>query len=239
MWSRATGTLPTGTYTGNVHDEILIPGGGGNEGFAESTTLHDRGVPYHAGTSGTFGALVIDPLPGKTNTSTLTIEAGVQIRFKKGGSFTVSTFQSDNPATAALIAIGTAAKPIIFTSAETTQAAGDWLGIMFGNQPLPTNRMDFTQVNFAGGASSSGSNSCPYPAQTRSDGAIRIFGAPGSQFITNTTIQSSGWFGIDRGWRKNDTTDFLPTNTFVGLTQCKESYPKDMNGACPMTVPCP
>ncbi len=238
LWSRASGGLPTGTYTGNTHDEILIPGGGGNEGFAESTTMHDRGVPYHVGTSGTVGSLVVDPLPNGV-TTTLTIEAGVTVRFKKGGYFTVSEFQSDNAAKSALIAVGTAQKQIVFTSAEANPAAGDWLGISFGNQPLATNRMDFTQVNFAGGLSSGGSNSCPYPGKTRSDAAIRIYGAPGSQFITNTTVTSSKNFGIDRGWRKDDLTDFLPTNSFPGVTDCKESYPKDKNGACPMSVPCP
>jgi hypothetical protein len=238
MWSRATGGLPDGPYAGNGTDEILLVGGGGNEGFAESTTLHDRGVPYRVGNSGTTGDLVVDPLPSGAPT-TLTIEAGVTMRFKKGGVFHVANFQSDNPAKGGLIAIGTAAKPITFTSAEATPAAGDWLGIYFGDQPLAADRMDYAKVQYAGGLSSSGSNSCPYPGLTPSDGAIRIFGGPATEFITNSTISDSAGFGIDRGWRKDNLTDFLPTNTFQNVARCQESYPKTAAGACPPSVPCP
>jgi hypothetical protein len=163
----------------------------------------------------------------------------VTVRFKKGGVFHVGVFQSDNPATAALVAVGTAAKPIVFTSAEDAPAAGDWLGIWFGDQPLPTDRIDYAKVEYAGGLSTSGSNSCPYPSGTRSDAAIRIFGGPASPFVTNTTISNSGYFGIDRGWRKDNLTDFLPTNVFQNVANCQQSYPKTAAGACPTPVPCP
>lgn len=160
------------------------------------------------------------------------------IRFKKGGVFHVGIFQSDNPATAALIATGTSQSHIVFTSAEPTAAAGDWLGIYYGDQPLSTNTLDFGEVRFAGGLSSSGSNSCPVGTGP-SDGAIRIFGGPTSQFVTNTLISDSANFGFDRGWRKDNTTDFMPTNTFVNVASCKESFPKTSTGACPQQVPCP
>lgn len=237
-WSRAAGDLPTGTYTGNGNDEILIPGGGGNEGFAESATLHNRGVPYHVGNSGTFGDLRVEPLPGGA-TSTLTIEPGVTMRFKKGGVFHVAVFQSEFPAKAALIAAGTPDEPIVFTSAEAAPAAGDWLGIWFGDQPLATNKIDYARVEYAGGLSSSGSNSCPYPSSPRSDGAIRIFGAPVGQFVTNTKISSSGHFGFDRGWRADNLTDFLSTNVFENVGSCLQSHPKNAAGGCPVPVPCP
>jgi hypothetical protein len=238
LWSRGLGGIPTGTYTSNGTDEILVVGGGGNEGVAESETMHDRGVPYHVGNSGTEGILDIDPLLGGA-TSTLTIEAGVTVRFKKGGVFDISEASSDNPATAALIAVGTAAKPITFTSAEAAPAAGDWLGLYFGMQPLATNKLDYVKVQFAGGLSASGSNSCPYPAQTRSDGAIRIFGVALNEFVTNSTISDSAFFGFDRGWRNDMIVDFLPTNTFTNVANCQESYPKNTAGACPATPPCP
>jgi hypothetical protein len=241
MWSRAVGGLPAGSYAGNTNDRIVLAGTGGNEGVAESTTMHDRGVPYRTGTSTSFGNLTVSPLPSApaSASSTLAIEPGVTIEFKKGGVFNVAVYQSDNPANAALVAVGTSDKKITFTSAEATPAAGDWLGIWFGDQPLASNRMDNTVVRYAGGLSSSGSSSCPYPASGRSDAAIRIFGGPASQFITNTLIADSGWFGIDRGWRKDNVTDFLPTNTFTNVANCRESYPKSAAGACPATVPCP
>jgi hypothetical protein len=240
VWARASGTLPDGTYIGNGHDEILLPGlGAGNESVAESTTLHDRGVPYHAGSDTTAGDLVVDALPLKTNTSTLTIEPGVTIRFKKGGVLHVASATSNNPAKAALIAVGTEDKKITFTSAEATPAAGDWLGITFGDQPLATDKIDHAIVEYAGGASSVGSNACPYPSITRVDAAIRIFGAPASGFVTNTTIADSGFYGIDRGWQGDAVIDFVATNTFTNVPQCKQTYPKPTTGTCPTPVPCP
>lgn len=52
------------------------------------------------------------------------------------------------------------------------------------------------------------------------DAAIRIFGVPASQFVTNTTIASSASFGIDRGYVSDVKTDFLPTNTFSDIALC-------------------
>src|SRR5262245_27171082 len=49
IWARAVGTVPAGSYTGNGIDEIAIPGGGGAQAVAESTTMHARGVPYRVG----------------------------------------------------------------------------------------------------------------------------------------------------------------------------------------------
>jgi hypothetical protein len=151
----------------------------------------------------------------------------------------VEIFQGTNPATGALVAVGTAASPIVFTSAEAQPAAGDWLGITFGQVPDASDRIDFARVEYAGGASSSGSDSCPSTAFNTSDAAIRIFGPPASAFVTNTTINASKAHGIDRGYRSDTKLDFLPTNTFQAIALCKQTYPKDANGACPADVPCP
>jgi hypothetical protein len=242
MWSRAVGTLPSGSYTGNGLDEIVLLASGGNESIAETTTMHNRGVPYRVGIDITFGFLRIGPPIAHPALTLLTIEPGVHLRFKKGGILWVDFGASDNLALGAMHAVGTANDPIVFTSAESPPAAGDWLGIYYGQVPNPSNRVDHAHVEYAGGLSGSGGSACPKPpVAPPNDAAIRIFGPPPGQFVTNTTILASGRHGIDRGWRADNFTEFLATNTFTSVPFCKQTYPKDVHGACPppAMVPCP
>lgn len=236
-WARASSGLPTGVYTGNGTDAILLSGG---QGFVDSATLHNRGVPYHVGTQlGGSGDLRVEGPQGGA-VSTLTIEPGVKLRFRKGGTFHVTFATGDQPASAALIAVGTADKPIIFTSAEAAPAAGDWLGISFGMVPLATNKLEFVRVEYAGGKSGSENFSCRAAGDDpANNAAIRIFGSPPTQFVTNTTIMSSANHGIERAWRSLTKIDFLATNTFEQVAKCNQTFPKDPNGACPTNPPCP
>jgi hypothetical protein len=239
IWSRAVDGVPTGTYTGNTHDEIVLPATGGNEAIRDDATMHNRGAPYLIGTSTSQGTLYVAKGPAG-GLATLTIEAGVTIKVKKGGVVSIEPSVGTTPATGALIAVGTAAAPIVFTSAEATPAAGDWLGVYFGLTPAATDKMDHVHVDYAGGASTSGGAACNVPPVGKmNDAAIRIFGPPASEFVTNTTISHSAAHGIDRGWT-GTATDFAPTNTFVDIARCTESYPRALTApACPATVPCP
>jgi hypothetical protein len=218
----------------------VFPGSGQGETIAVDMTLHDRGVPYKVGVGSTAGELRVGA--GKLPAATLTIEPGVEIRFKKGGAVRVEVFGADAPASGALIALG-ADKPILFTSGEPSPKAGDWLGLNFGNNPDPSTKLDNVTVQYAGGSSTSGSSSCPFSWDENMpgihDAGIRIFGAPPGEFITNTTIVDSAGYGIDRGWRADNLTDFLPTNHFTNLAQCQQTYPRDKYGACPDDPPCP
>jgi hypothetical protein len=238
-WSNLAGTIPTGNYTGNAVDEILLSAMGLQEGIANwDVTFHDRGVPYHVGHNTSGGTLRVGTNPG-TAVATLTIEPNVTLRFKKGGDIEIEHFSGMTPASGALIAVGEAGKPITFTSAEAAPAAGDWLGMLFGSVADPATRLDNVIVQYAGGASTSGSDSCMYPNTPINDAAIRITGEPAAQFITNTQILDSGTNGIDRGFRSDIKPDFAPTNTFLRVAGCTETYPRDISGACPTTVPCP
>jgi hypothetical protein len=238
-WSNLAGTIPTGAYTGNAVDEILLSAMGQQEGIRTwDVTFHDRGVPYHVGHDASAGTLRVGTTPGAA-VATLTIEPNVTLRFKKGGDIQIETFSGMTPASGALIAIGTGS-PITFTSAEAAPAAGDWLGLRFGSIADPTTRLDNVIVQYAGGSSSSGSDSCLYPSTPINDAAIRITGGePATQFITNTQILDSAAHGIDRGFRSDLKPDFVPTNTFTRVVGCTETYPRDVSGACPATVPCP
>lgn len=237
-WSRAAGTIPAGQYTGNGVDHIVLTASGLQESVSEDVTLRDRGVPYHVGSAGSAGTLSI----GKPNgLATLTIEPGVTLKFKKGGVMYIESNSAAPTATGALIAVGTPAKPIVFTSAEATPAAGDWLGLYFGGVAAAATRLQHATVEYAGGDSVGGTQSCPVPSFPGvPNAAIRILGgAPLTQFITDTKILKSGKHGIDRGWRDALKTDFLTGNTFTDVPGCKQTFPPDMNNLCPATVPCP
>jgi hypothetical protein len=239
VWARAVGTVPEGGYTGNAADEINLPADQGT--ITDGATMRDRGVPYRIGNVSTSGDLLIARRPGEPGVSTLTIEPGVVLRFKPGGRLRVAAGTGDTPANGALVAAGTAARPIVFTSSAAAPAAGDWLGIWFGLLPDPANRIDHAVIEYAGGLSSTGSSACVPSTGTEMDAAIRIFNRPASQFVTNTAIRDSARHGIDRSWVADERIDFLPTNTFERIGYCFQTWPRLTGMACPATadVPCP
>ena len=121
-----------------------------------------------------------------------------------------------------------------------TPAAGDWWGIWFGDVPTAISKIDQAHVEYAGGTSATGSGSCADNSEVNNDAAIRIFGVPSSEFVTNTTILSSKTNGIDRGWRSDSpTVEFLPMNTFTDVALCKQTFAPSAANVCPMAVPCP
>jgi len=238
VYPRVIGSVPSGSYTGNGHDEIAIAGTGG--AVVDDQTMHDRGVPYHVG-SGADGGRMDISAPVGSAVAVLTIEPGVTLRFPPGGTLNVDTGNGTNPAKGALIAIGGTApsQTIVFTSDQAAPRAGDWLGVAFNGAVDPRTTMQNTRVEFAGGASVTGGNSCPYPGIAINDAAIRIFGPPATQFITHSEILSSARFGIDRGWRADLQPDFLASNAFNAVAACKETTPRTQAGVCPAAPPCP
>jgi hypothetical protein len=236
MWGRAVGTLPTGVYTGNAKDAIFLIGSdAGQQAIQEDATLFNRGVPYEVGGDGVsanlnVGAIEPDPAP------LLTIEPGVTIRFAAGGHLYVG-----NPLEPAgsVSALGTEVAPITFTSAATDPIAGDWWGIYIFDTPDGRTKFDHVIVEYAGGASSSGSGSCLYQGITNQDAAIRFMdGAPPGEIVTNSEIRDSAGHGIDRGWI-GAAIDFTASNTFVNVKNCVQTLPKpDPPTTCPISPPC-
>ena len=190
------------------------------------------------------GRLDVGSAPA-AHVATLTIEPGVVLRFKRGGALHVEYASGvgdpSQTASGVLIAAGTSEKRIVFTSAEASPAAGDWLGVQFGAIPDARNVMDFTTVEFAGGATVSGSDSCLYAMEPINDAAIRMHGQEpaGGTFITNTIIKDSANHGIDRGFRSDVKPDFLPTTASSTWLAARRRFRGDISGACPMVVPCP
>ena len=241
VYARVIGSIPTGTYTGNGRDAIAISGSGG--AVVDAQTMRARGVPYHVGSTGLDGGRMDVDSQVAGQVAVLTIEPGVTIQFPPGGIFNVGPGFGTAAARGALIAIGGTdpADRIVFTSDRgAASQAGDWLGIAFGGAVDTRSLMQNVRVEFAGGTSTTGSNSCPYPGGTGINAAaIRIFGPPLAPFITGTEIRSSLTNGIDRGWRADLQPDFLAGNTFTAVAACKQTLPRTAAGVCPLVLPCP
>ncbi len=235
MEEHAFDTLPTGSYTGNKKDEILIdPAGGGSagSGLLADATVHDRGVPYHIGDS-TGDSLRIG---GRTDKKlvTMTIEAGVVMKFSPGAALKVQHFTTSEPSTAALRALGTAAKPIVFTSDKATPAPGDWMGVWYGGVPDPSNKLDHVKIEYAGGDCGCVLLTCSMIDQH--EGAVIFTAQPPSPFITNTTFANIAGHGVTEGF-DGAFVDFRPTNNFQGVTGCEQTRPRSVDTSCPSPRP--
>ena len=216
--------FPAGTYTGNKIDEILLRTTGvgiAGAGLTVDATLHERGVPYRMGTTNLdsfyLGGLEGAPL------ATLTIEPGVVMRFPAGTFLNIEKFTGDFPAQAAIRALGTAAKPVVFTSAAAAPAAGDWGGLWFGGKPSAQNKLDHVRIEYAGGQCLCSLFTCS--DITDYEGAVILTNQAPSAFITNSVITKSAQHGITEGY-EGTPVDFLPTNTFDSIVGCAQTLPR-------------
>jgi len=233
------GSVPTGAYTGNANDEILIVGPNANV-FA-NTTIQDLGVPVRIA----YTSMSVAPSGGATAPVTLTLKPGVVFKFPKlpgpqpGARVSFGTNGNDpNNLVGVLNAIGTAAKPIIFTSGEAAPAPGDWVGLWLNT--ANGSRLDYVQINYAGAASSIVSNNCRLV--NTPDNAALLIGdfssqyVPPSNLITNSTISNSAGYGINAMWQAGifNSVDLTATNVFTNNARCRQTY----NGLTPPGV-CP
>lgn len=223
----ALGTLPSGTYTGNLEDAIYVgPSIAASSVFylGASATLKNLGVPYQ------LEGLQVG---GPQVPATLTIEAGTELRFEPRTTLRVYD------ATSALIVAGTPSSPIIFTSNVRNHRAGDWTGIRFDGMNA-ANRLESVVVRYAGGACQCSSYGCNYlPSSFDVSSAILVFDEPTAPFIANSRIEDSAGHGILRGWNGSDLS-LAASTTFARIAECTETNPKDRDGRCPSEPPvCP
>ncbi|MCY1057499.1 hypothetical protein [Nannocystis sp. SCPEA4] len=231
LWvgEHALDTLPDGDYTGNLVDEIHISDEGANSssGLQEDGAMRDLGVPYHFGEFEGSRFNIGGPAQALT---TLTIEPGVTIKFLPGTALQIEHWTSDvNPASGALVAVGTPEKPITFTSAAPNPAPGDWIGLWYGSVPAANNRLEHARVEYAGGECSCVGFTC---ADSDEASILFIEGLPAGAFIQNTTISHSAGHGIARGWQGGGP-DFSASNTFEDIAGCNQTIPRDKNNYCP------
>lgn len=227
--------LPTGSYTGNRTDEIVIDPVGtrvAGSGVVRDATVHERGVPYHVGRSSLDNLLIGGG--GAGTLATLTFEPGVVMKFEPGAALHVQRFSDLQPSTAAIRALGTAEKPVVFTSAATTPRSGDWRGLWFGGVPRANNVLDHVRIEYAGAW-------CGCQLLTCSDitsfnGAVIFNAQPPSAFITNTTFANIEGHGITQGF-DGTLVNFRPGNTFENVSGCAQTRPRDTVASCPSPRP--
>lgn len=230
LWPTALTSIPAGDYTGNTRDELVVVG----RPLTVDATMHDRGVRYLVGDELSTTALTV--AAGATGLATLTIEPGVEMAFQDGGILEIEPYTSDLPSSGALIAVGTADNPIVFTSAGSA-TAGAWVGISFASVPDPSNRIEHARVEFAGGLDGTQGFNCSEVGEGRDQAGILILGPPAGPFVQSTTISDSAGHGIDRGW-KGAGVDFLTSNTFTNIAWCHQSAPHNPNNSCPADTEC-
>jgi hypothetical protein len=248
---KLVGSIPPGCYTGNAVDEIVWESAADID---QETTIHDRGVPYRLGAPITGNGA--DMRVGKSGSgaplTTLTVEAGVTIKVHSpAGRLVMQTSLNTVPGggyhpSGSLIALGTASKPITFTSAAATPAPGDWVALWFdggdNSAPASNARLDHVRVEYAGGPTQASGYHCIVGNSYSfdEDSAILMFGPPATQFITNSTIAYSAADGIGRSYEAAPSPDFMSGNTFISVARCKQSYPHPvLPAACPTNPPCP
>jgi len=212
----ALGSIPSYIGQGNAHDEALVVG---NANIFADMTIHKR-LPIHFHTA---GVRVAGGPPSFTPTVTLTLDAGVVFKFENlTGSPTMMTFGTNGQAqdqNGVLIANGTQADPVIFTSgldSPPTVATDYWAGIWL----LTSNGSQLQNVVFeyAGGDANIGPVNCgPYDSSINQqarhtapllvgDGTDQQY-IPPANLITGSVFRSNiGNFAIDSVWENPGRT---------------------------------
>ena len=214
-------TLPADlVIAGNERDEILMRT---SKAFMRDDVLADHGVPYRQS-----GALYVNAAEDGAPV-TLAIEPGVTIEFdvESGSGMLVGTSETRQ---GVLVAEGTAEAPILFTSAQPTPAAGDWMGLVFHYVPTTGSALAFTRIEYAGGESGTTGFGC---GPSDNDAAVIIHGqgpdqAPPDAFVHDVEFDDiAGETVIVSGWVDAEGPDLSEGNTFGASTgPCKVSRPR-------------
>ena len=241
--------VPAGSYTGNGIDTIDVSTWQsvltGLPGESLSVTMKERGVPYRIGSEveGASELTLGSDREGAAPT-TLTIEPGVTLRMRKDGMLRLQGPTRDQAAMGSLVAAGTAAAPITFTSDSATPAAGDWHGIWLEAGAPASLRIDHALVQYAGAPATTNGYSCGTPdgndVDLSNQGAIVVASETPltASFVSSTTIADSASNGIDRGWT-GAAVDFAAGNTFLDIASCTQTEPKPTTGSCAQPPACP
>jgi hypothetical protein len=224
------GSLPSGDLVGNAVDEVLVREdlANGFVGLQHDTTMRKLSVPYRIGTENG------EPLRVGSSSlegfATLTIEPGVELRFRPGVMLRV--LASPEAALGAIRALGEPGSPVVFTSASATPSPGDWAGLYFEAPVASENDLRHTVVEYAGGYCSCALSSCS-PVSFSEAAIVVDGGAPPAAFLRDSTIRHSAGHGVVRSWLDHPEVDFLASNTFDGVAGCAQTAPVLTDVVCP------
>ena len=231
-------SIPPGSYAdaSNVHGFVDIIGPNANV-FAD-LTIHNY-LPVRIKASG----MTVRPPPTGSGPVTLTLEPGARIRFARvvaaPGALVEfgSNGNAPNNQVGVLVAMGTAADPIVFTSDEAAPVAGDWFGLWLATSP--GSQLDHVVIEYAGATGSGiASNNCkPVGAQDAAALYVGDFDTqylPPATLLTNSTIRYSAGFAIDAVWLAStiNAPDLTVGNTFQSNALCTQTF----NGPIPPAI---
>lgn len=224
----AAGAMPKElVFARNTRDAILV-----EQSWSGTipTTFVKRGVPYDVD-----GPLYVQSLRDG-DVATWTVEAGVTVRFAEGRGASGVFVGASEALRGQVVARGTAAEPIRFTSSKAAPAAGDWMGFYFKAYPTSGTRFEHVTVEYAGANNSTIGSGCG-PSD---NDASMFFGGkrPTEGWVRASKFRNgAGQTGIVLGWTSDeDGPDFVADNTFENMPSCRVSRWKKATGpACPGT----
>ena len=196
----ALGSIPSGVYGGK--GEALVVD---NANIFDNLTIRTP-LPIRFNTAGVHvGGLAPSFVPNMT----LTLEAGVTLRFAKWptGPTLVIFGDGGQPVdkNAAFVVRGTAAAPVTLTSGEALPGPGDWAGIWL--RTSNGSQIDHLRLEYAGGDAAIGPASCG-PITARHTAPLLVGNDIDKQYIpppgliTNSTFaHNAGNFAIDSVWQ--------------------------------------
>ncbi len=144
-------------------------------------------------------SLTVKGTDGVDGITTLTIEPGVEVRFNRYTKLEIGASSGDS---GALIAEGTTADPILFTSNEASPAAGDWYGIRFQNTTDDdTTSLSNCVVEYAGYVNQGSVyiyNSAPelHDSSIRYGSSYGVYVYSGNPTLSNVTISDIANYGL-------------------------------------------
>lgn len=219
--------FPRGSYVGNAVDELQITP---ETGVLESATVKAVGVPWHAGVPGAASLVV----GGRTDKAlvTLTLEAGVHLRMQKGGALELERATGPFPASGALVAVGTAASPIVLSSDQASPQPGDWRGLWFGGVARAENRVEHVRLEHTGADCGCVLVTCS-AGVTGYQGAVIFTQEPPSVFVKDSSVVAGKGHGFVLGYT-GAPLDFAGQNT-VSVAECAQTMPSA--ASCPVPRP--
>ncbi|HEY0743337.1 MAG TPA: right-handed parallel beta-helix repeat-containing protein [Chryseosolibacter sp.] len=120
----------------------------------------------------------IDGRIGLSSNFAITIQPGCTLKFDREGLSDAAYFAVMD---GSIKAIGTAAEPIVFTSSKATKAAGDWGGLLLGNNSI----LKYVTIEYAGSEYRFGYHRGLYVS--------------GTTIVENSTISNISGTGLDVG----------------------------------------